>query len=313
MELQRGYIGLTDPDWHSFLSAQPRVDEVNFWQPHGGRNFRAIRPGDPFFFKLRAPHKAIAGFGFFERYESLPAWLAWECFGQMNGAPDFESMVDRILRLRGEGGSPRGDFEIGCVMVTAPVFFSRQEWVAPPMDWAKTGIQQGKTYALGEGEGRRVFRDCLDVASRGDRYWNVDRIASEAPRYGEPILVRPRLGQGLFSLAVRDAYRGACAVTGEHSGPVLEAAHIVPYGRGGEHRVDNGLLLRSDLHRLYDRGYVTVTPDYEFLVGDRLREEFNNGRSYYSMRHTRIALPSDSALFPSRGRLEWHQREVFRG
>jgi hypothetical protein len=48
----------------------------------------------------------------------------------------------------------------------------------------------------------------------------------------------------VFSLAVRDAYRGACAVTGEHCIPVLEAAHIVPYARDGQHRVDNGLLLR---------------------------------------------------------------------
>ena len=126
----------------------------------------------------------------------------------------------------------------------------------------------------------------MERANSASRYWNVDRLPSPVPdgaeRYGAPILVQPRLGQGLFSLAVRDAYVGACAVTGEHSSPVLEAAHIVPYGRGGEHRVDNGLLLRSDLHRLFDRGYVTVTPDYVFRVGERLREEFHNGRSYYT-------------------------------
>ena len=39
-----GYIGLTDPDWYSFLSAHPRVDEVNFWRPHGGVAFQALRP-----------------------------------------------------------------------------------------------------------------------------------------------------------------------------------------------------------------------------------------------------------------------------
>jgi putative restriction endonuclease len=313
MDAQRGYVGLTDPDWYAFLSAHPRVDEVNFWQPHGTRTFRAIKPGEPFFFKLRAPLKEIAGFGFFERFESLPAWLAWECFGEMNGAPDFETMVDRIVRLRGDDGSRNGDFQIGCVMVTAPVFFSRDEWITPPSDWAKTGIQQGKTYPLDSGEGQRLFRDCLERASRGDRYWNVERVAEKAPRYGEPSLVRPRLGQGLFSLAVRDAYHGACAVTGEHSGPVLEAAHIVPYGRGGEHRVDNGLLLRSDLHRLHDRGYVTVTPDYVFRVGDSLRDDFNNGRSYYALSGSKIAVPDTAVWLPSREHLEWHQQEVFRG
>lgn len=313
MEAQRGYIGLTDPDWYAFLGAHPQVDEVNFWQPHGGRTFRAIQPRAPFFFKLRAPLKEIAGFGFFERFESLPAWLAWECFGEMNGAPDFETMLDRIIRLRGEGDAHTGDFQIGCIMVTAPVFFSRDEWVPAPADWAKSGIQQGKTYLLESGEGNRVLRDCMERAQRSGRYWNVDRVAEDAPRYGAPVEVSPRLGQGLFSLAVRDAYHGACAVTGEHSGPVLEAAHIIPYARGGEHRVNNGLLLRSDLHRLYDRGYVTVTPDFEFRVGDSLRDDFNNGRSYYAMSGSRIVLPSEVALQPNPERLDWHYQEVFRG
>lgn len=309
----RGYIGLTDPAWYAFLRAQSRVDEVNFWQPHGTREFRAIAPGAPFFFKLRAPLRGIAGFGFFERYESLPAWLAWDCFREMNGAPDFTSMLDRITRLRGNGSTENGDFKIGCIMLTAPVFFAESEWVDPPSDWAKSGIQQGKTYPLDAGEGNRVYRDCLERALHGARYWNVDRVAEDAPRYGAPIEVRPRLGQGLFSLAVRDAYNRACAVTGEHSGPVLEAAHIKPYARGGEHLVRNGLLLRSDLHKLYDRGYVTITPEYRFMVGQRLRDEFNNGRSYYSMSGSKILLPVDPTKYPDRDRLDWHYREIFRG
>ena len=132
MDALNGYIGLTDPDSYSFLSAQSRVDEVNFWQPHGGRAFRALKRGEPFFFKLRAPAKAVAGFGFFERFESLPVWLAWECFREMKGAPDFEPMLERILRLRGEHGTAMraGNFDIGCVMLSAPVFFAACEWVA---------------------------------------------------------------------------------------------------------------------------------------------------------------------------------------
>lgn len=231
----------------------------------------------------------------------------------MNGAADLESMVDRIIRLRGDGDRRTGDFQIGCIMVTAPIFFEQGKWVAPPADWARTGIQQGKTYDLSVGEGNRLLRDCIAQAESSGRYWNVDRVAESDGRYGSPTEIRPRLGQGLFSLAVREAYGNACAVTREHSLPVLEAAHIVPYGRGGEHRVDNGLLLRSDLHRLYDTGYVTVTPDYEFVVGERLRSDFNNGRSYYELSGSQILLPSDSALRPDRERLAWHREEVFKG
>jgi len=313
-----GYIALTDPDWYSFLSECPRVDEVNFWQPHGGRVFRSLKRGELFFFKLRAPQKAIAGFGFFERYESLPAWLAWDCFKEMNGASTFESMIERICRLRGDRspGTRIGDFQIGCIMLSAPMFFSENEWVSPPTDWAKSGIQQGKSYSLDTGEGRRVLLQCFSRA-KDTRYWNVERthqiVAEGSPRYGAPVLVRPRLGQGLFSLAVRDAYDGACAVTHEHSGPVLDAAHIKPYALGGEHTVDNGILLRRDLHRLYDRGYVTVTPDYIFRVGNRLREDFKNGRSYYGLNGAELSVPPNETLRPSKELLEWHRTELFKG
>lgn len=321
MDPNRGYIALTDPDWYDHLRRQPHLDEVNFWQPHGDHAFRALSPGETFFFKLRAPHRAIAGFGFFQRWESMPASYAWDCFGDANGAPNFPAMLDRITRLRRDpspsAGTAAGDFRIGCIMIAAPVFFAPDEWVSPPSDWAPSGIQQGKRYDLSAGEGNRILRECMERATGGLHYWNVDAdprlVAENFARYGAAVQVRPRLGQGLFSLAVRDAYRGACAVTGEHSLPALEAAHILPYGQGGEHRVDNGLLLRSDLHRLYDRGYVTVTPDYIFRVSDRLRDEFQNGRSYYWLDGAKIAVPERELWQPKRELLEWHGEKVFRG
>lgn len=87
----------------------------------------------------------------------------------------------------------------------------------------------------------------------------------------------------------------------------------MPYSPGGEHRVSNGLLLRRDLHRLYDRGYVTVTPDYVFCVGDSLREEFKNGRSYYGMNGKEIVVPTHELCRPSKDLLDWHGQEVFKG
>ena len=80
-------------------------------------------------------------------------------------------------------------------------------------------------------------------------------------------------------MAVTDAYRRAGAVTQEH--PVLEAAHIGPYAQGGMHEVNNGLLLRSDLHRLFDLGDVTVTPDLHLEVSGRLRGNSRMAGTYY--------------------------------
>jgi putative restriction endonuclease len=310
----RGFIGNTDYDWYRFLASQPGIDEVNFWQPSASASFRAIQPGEPFFFRLKSPRNAIAGFGYFASFSALPAWLAWESFGPKNGAADFDEMRARIERYRRRNGAPvsqrPGDYGIGCIMVASPVFFPKELWVREPKGWAPN-IVRGRGEDLAQAEGLRIFTECLDRA----QHLGAPMLAAEsdAPRYGEPTLVAPRLGQGIFRVSVLDAYDRACAVTGEHSLPVLEAAHIMPYGSGGTHQVTNGLLLRSDIHRLFDLGYVTVTPEYRFQISDALAEDFHNGRTYYAERGKRVILPKAEAMRPSRELLAWHAESVWRG
>src|SRR5207249_8623609 len=130
---------------------------------------------------------------------------------------------------------------------------------ATPSDWPPR-TQVDKRYNLAKGEGARVWNDCLAAASGVPRNEpGAPTAIREGLRYGKPQLVAPRLGQGSFRVAVADAYRRACAVTGEHSLPALEAAHIRSFKSDGPHEVPNGVLLRADLHRLLDKGYVTVT------------------------------------------------------
>jgi putative restriction endonuclease len=132
------------------------------------------------------------------------------------------------------------------------------------------------------------------------------------PRYGEPVTVLPRLGQGTFRVLITDIYARRCAVTEERTLPVLEAAHIRPYGRSGPHDPRNGLLLRSDIHTLLDRGYVTVTPDMRFEVSRRIKEEFENGRDYYALHGRPIRPPRREAWALAPEFLEWHANNVFR-
>jgi hypothetical protein len=60
--------------------------------------------------------------------------------------------------------------------------------------------------------------------------------------------------------------------------------------------VRNGVLLRSDLHRLFDLGYVTVMPDLHLEVSPRLRSDFENGRTYYPLHGTEVIVPAAAAL-----------------
>lgn len=309
----QGWVANTDYDWYRFLRGQPEIDEVNFWQPSGSRSFQAIPPGAPFLFKLKNPHFVVAGFGFFAGSSQLPASWAWDAFAEKNGAATFEEMRTRILRYRERPVGPHEDPVIGCLLVARPVFFSELDWVEQPRDWPKQAVQ-GKTYDLTTGEGKRVWDACQARASalaRADEALTTLRSPGDGPRFGAPLEVRPRLGQGIFRVAVLDAYGRACAVTEEHSLPVLEAAHIRPYGEGGDHELRNGLLLRSDLHRLFDKGYVTVTPDLKFHVSPRLKDLWKNGRTYYPLEGRAIRVPERKDVWPAPSLLEWHSEERF--
>ncbi|HLB27794.1 MAG TPA: HNH endonuclease, partial [Dehalococcoidales bacterium] len=102
-------------------------------------------------------------------------------------------------------------------------------------------------------------------------------------------------------------------VTNERTLPALDAAHIKPYSESGEHAVSNGILLRRDLHALFDQGYVTIDPSMRFEVSRKIKEEFENGRDYYRLHGGAIRLPTNPANHPERKYLEWHNTTIYKG
>lgn len=218
-------------------------------------------------------------------------------------------MRQRIGRYRRAPADPRASFTIGCVLLSEPFFLSREEWIPVPEDF-HPNIVQGKGYYLQTETGRRLW-EAVQLRLRAARPTGVRE--QEAPMFGDPMLVRARLGQGTFRVLVTETYRRRCAVTQEKVLPVLEAAHIRPVSVGGAHRIDNGLLLRTDVHALFDRGYVTVTPDYRFRVSRRLRRDFDNGEVYYQFQNKEVWLPPETELRPRNEFLTWHGDTTFLG
>ena len=303
------YIGVTDNEWYRFLSQLPNVDEVNFWQPGGSSRFRTLKPGELFLFKLHSPQNFIAGGGFFTHASLLPVSLAWEAFGEKNGAATFEEIRSKILQYRGSTTDPRQDFEIGCILLQHPFFFPEKDWIPVPRDFS-LNIVQGKTYDVDSGIGKELW-DAVQLRVRSQPVGR-DQIGDGTVMWSNPALVRQRLGQGAFRVVVTDTYERHCAVTQEKALPALEAAHIRPVAQEGKHRIDNGLLLRSDVHKLFDAGYVTVTPDFKFRASRKLKDDFHNGEEYFRLNGTGIWLPHDTDSRPNREFLEWHGDTVFR-
>ncbi|MXV79591.1 MAG: HNH endonuclease [Chloroflexi bacterium] len=300
-------VAVTDRDWLTFLSSQSDLTEVNFWSP-SPMQFRSLQEGELLLFKAKSPVNKIVGGGIFAHSTVMPCSYAWEAFGTNNGAGSLLEMRARIARLRSTSPNPFEDFDIGCRILTQPFFFDEAQWFDPPPSWSQN-IVRHKTYSSDTDEGYELWNAVQDKM----RIQHSESVAQDAPAYGAPQLVAPRLGQGAFRLKVTDIYARKCAVTGEKTLPALEAAHIRPYSDGGRHDASNGLLLRRDIHRLFDTGYVTVNPSLRLEVSRSIREQFSNGRHYYAMHGSRIYVPHRTDERPDLAALEWHNENVYKG
>jgi putative restriction endonuclease len=310
------WVGVTDNNWYSYLKQlQPEPDEVNFWKPSGG-SFNALMPGALYLFKLHSPYNYIAGGGFFVRYSRLPLSLAWEAFDQKNGAKDFPGFRALILK---RNKTKDLDPEIGCAILSRPFFFNQADWIPMKGEWG-SGIMVGKQYDYTEPDGQRLWGQVrerlqsLSLLIEADAFQpQRHQVSLEKPKFGAPTLVRPRLGQGGFRIEVTEAYSRRCAMTGERTLPVLHAAHIRPYTQQGPHDTRNGLLLRSDLHTLFDLGYMTITPDLRIQVSSRIRQEYENGHDYYALQDKPLKIvPTRPIDLPSPEYIEWHNNNIYR-
>ncbi len=312
----RLFVAITDNDWFALHASKTNVEEVNFWRPSPNASFKALQPGELLLFKLHAPHNYIAGGGFFARFLRLPLSLAWDAFGEANGVRSLEEMRERIARYRRIPVASHDNPNIGCIMLGEPFFWNRSDWIPAPAEF-KHGTQVGKGFDSETNPGRTLWEAVCERLSRGPATWleqgSATEAAIESSGFGCSQIIYPRLGQGLFRILVTDAYSRRCSITGERTLPVLEAAHIKPYSLARCHEVTNGLLLRADLHKLFDGGYLMVDPkDRRIVVSKRIREEFENGKDYYRLEGLALREPSEQWAKPSADNLEYHAYNVFR-
>jgi len=299
------YVGVTDGSWYEFLSSRPGIDEVNFWRP-GGRGLLRAPQGAPLLFKRRSPQNAIAGLGFVEYVDRMSIADAWEFYGSKNGAASLDELVRTIGRILKK---PVDRFHIiGCAILSQPVFFPESVWIAQPASW-KPNIVQGEYFDMDSGEGALMWHEIKERLGSRMPPLATSEIAPFGGR-GKPALYLPRQGQGTFRRFVLAAYGNRCAVTGEHSVPVIDAAHIADFAEHQRHEISNGIALRSDIHKLFDRGYVSIRPDHTFVVSKALAEEFNNGKVYYEMHNAKVTLPDNPALRPNAEYLERHYAKL---
>lgn len=316
------FIANTDKAWFDFLAGRSsggRVDEVNFWSPQSTRPMKRMTPGEPVFFRLKQPHHAIAGYGFFAHFARVGLDEAWRLFGWRNGDPYEASFLQRIGRYRRldllDPNTPWTP--IGCTVLRDARFWPASAWIpwGKAEGWA-ANIVQGRTERDSARASlllSRIVRDAAWAEVEAERKDHFELLEVDERRHSVVESVA-REGQGTFRARLLDAYGRRCAVTGEHTEPVLDAAHIQPYLGPRSNHVQNGLLLTKEFHALLDAGLVGVTPEYRVRVSPSIRKRWRNGHRYYPYDdRSLLVVPEDAALQPSREAFDWHMTHVFQG
>lgn len=146
-----------------------------------------------------------------------------------------------------------------------------------------------------------------ELVAWDDNYVELDPEFIEDERTRQVREIVERQGQAKWRADLLVIYGGSCAVTGWDVPAGIEAAHIVPYSGDLTNEVRNGLVLRRDVHTLFDRGLLTISPECVVRVSSSLLST-----SAWALNDLPARIPPEEQGGASRRLLAWHEQEVFR-
>jgi len=164
--------------------------------------------------------------------------------------------LDRLFTNRGL---------VNCGRARVPVGVMRQVSAGTPVRYAVLGLAHVRSFSGGffclEGGGRDDPGGSSVLDFHGPRYADFGDPPNDDPSQLQEFARRVRRGQRKFRESLLALYEFRCAISDTGPQEVLEAVHIEPHATSGLNALDNGLLLRSDLHALFDDGLLVVHPE----------------------------------------------------
>jgi hypothetical protein len=194
-----------------------------------------------------------------------------------------------------------------CIADGVPIGVFRQTSVKPDprykvmgLAWVREWQPNGYFILDGLSPAEEAFSQSSELTTQAESF--NPRSIEDARRWVTSSIVQ-RQGQGQFRATLLNAYQGRCAITGCDAASALEAAHIIPYNGAETNSARNGILLRADLHTLFDLGLIAIDETTMTLV---ISSSLSNGH-YASLAGGRVQLPVDSKLRPSPQALSAHR------
>ncbi|TGL51542.1 HNH endonuclease [Leptospira kemamanensis] len=129
------------------------------------------------------------------------------------------------------------------------------------------------------------------------------------------VIIKSRINQSFFRSAVLSSYDLKCCITGLSVPELLVASHIVPWSRDETNRLNprNGLCLNSLHDNAFDKGFITITPDFKIKTSNYLKDYLND-KAYLDMfkRYENQTINLPDKFLPSKEFLDFHFNQIFR-
>lgn len=288
-------IAPTDNGWFTHLRREKIVNDINFWTPTPW-NVK-MSEGDRLYFMLKSPIRKIGGGGYFKSYQNMTVEQAWDKYGIKNGFVTKKAFVDSLTTHRSKNTKNKDRLNeeslIGCIVLEHVVFLDDDKFIELESESQivfKKQIVTTKQYDNDDDDLLdKIFKD--EQTRTNEDFSLVD---SDVEKEKASAIVTKRFGQGKFKADISEIYQNKCCVTGEETPELLEAAHIQSYKNNSSNHKKNGLLLRIDIHKLFDKGLIYIDEEYIIHISPFVKSD-----NYRLLEGQKISLPNNVNDYPS--------------
>lgn len=253
----------------------------------------------------KAEHTYIVGGGFYFRTSKFKPQEAWSLYGVRTGAISYETFLDEVKRHDGHEKST-----LPCVILDSVFLFDDNVKFFLP-DELRDNFQDRRCYHLSKEDPLALYLNKFVLLRRtsflnkfGDSWQGVYKAASER---------NERAYLPAFNARVFAAYNNKCAITGTKATPVLKAINIQPFYDFTFQGAQNGILLRSDISQLFEKGYLTAYYENDTTIKVKLSKcsKIAWTKDYMQYDGAVLSTPKLKSLWPKKEFLEWHQHNCF--
>jgi len=281
-------IAPTDLNWFQQLRNEGYDhSEVNFWTPTPW-NIKQLKKGDTLFFMLKAPIRMIGGYGKFIDYQNMSPTEAWNEYGINNGVRSLEDLKARTTFYKGKR-SNNINSSIGCILLNNLEFFDDDNFKSPE-DYLGVSfpnqVVKLKYFETNAKERTLLKSKDLIITEEFNSQKNSQKKKTT-------VKATQRKGQPKFRKDILHVYKNKCTITGVNEEGVLEAAHIEDYINENSNHINNGICLRADIHKLFDRHLIGINNDFKVFVSSEIKDS-----EYRKLDNKKILLPKNKNFHP---------------